>query len=120
VTARTLQKSPTPPTISTAVAGLIQRLTAIPAGSHHILSCYVRLKPRDRTRASYLITEFKDRVKTLRADPMVLALARDERLAVERDLNQILSYLAIRATCRILPGWPSSPARNWACSRQWP
>ncbi len=93
MTGQILGRSPATLSVSTDVPGLIQRLTAIPAGSHHILSCYIRLKPRDRTRASYLITEFKDRVKALRADPMVLALARDERLAVERDLNQILGYL---------------------------
>jgi peptide subunit release factor 1 (eRF1) len=75
------------------VGVLIQHLVAVPAGSHHILSCYVRLEPRDRTRANYLITEFKDRVKVLRTDPMVLTLGRDERRAIEGDLTRILDYL---------------------------
>jgi peptide subunit release factor 1 (eRF1) len=90
MTARTVQQ---PPSIATDAGALVQRLVSIPAGSHHILSCYVRLEPRDRTRANYLITEFKDRVKVLRTDPMVLTLGRDERLAIERDLTRILDYL---------------------------
>jgi peptide chain release factor subunit 1 len=90
---QTLRPPPARPGVSTDVVALLRRLVAIPAGSHHILSCYIRLKPRDRTRANYLITESKDRVRALRADPMVRALARDEGLAVERDLTRILSYL---------------------------
>lgn len=93
MTEQVLRRSPARPRVSIDVPGLIQRLTAIPPGSHHILSCYVRLEPRDRTRANYLVTEFKHRVKALRADPMVLALARDEHLAIERDLTRILDHL---------------------------
>jgi peptide subunit release factor 1 (eRF1) len=73
--------------------GVIQHHGAVPAGSHHILSCYVRLESRDRTRATYLTTELKERVKILRTDPAVLALGRAERLAIERDLARVLEYL---------------------------
>jgi peptide subunit release factor 1 (eRF1) len=91
---QTLHSPPARPTVSTDLGSLVQRLTAIPAGSHHILSCYVRLEPRDRTRVKYLITELKDRAKALRADPMIPGLGRDERLAIERDLSRILEYLS--------------------------
>jgi peptide subunit release factor 1 (eRF1) len=93
MTARTLHPPGARPTVSTDVGSLVQRLTAIPGGSHHILSCYVRLESRDRTRATYLTTKLKERVKSLRTDPAVLALGRDERLAFERDLAQVLQYL---------------------------
>ena len=93
MTAQTLHPPRPRPTVSTDLVSLVQRLTAIRAGSHHILSCYIRLESRDRTRATYLTTELKERVKILRTDPMVLALGRDERLAVERDLARVLEYL---------------------------
>ena len=92
MTAQTLHPPRTRPTVSTDLGSLVQRLTAIRAGSHHILSCYIRLEPRDRSRDNYRI-EFKDRVKALRADAMVLTLGRDERLAIERDLTRVLDYL---------------------------
>jgi peptide subunit release factor 1 (eRF1) len=90
---QTLRRPAAGPSVSTDAAALIQRLTGIPAGSHHILSCYVRVKPRDRTRATYLTTELKERAKALRADPALLTLTRDQRLAVERDLTRVLDYL---------------------------
>lgn len=90
---QTLRTPAARPSVSTDVVALITRLVAIPTGSHHILSCYIRLGPRDRTRATYLITELKDRAKALRTDPTVLTLARDVRLAVERDLTRVLDYV---------------------------
>lgn len=92
MTAQTVQRPRERPTVATDMGALIQCLVAVPAGSHHILSCYVRLEPRDRSRDNYRI-EFKDRVKALRTDPMMLALGRDERLAIERDLTRVLDYL---------------------------
>ncbi|MEO7137754.1 MAG: hypothetical protein ABI037_08550 [Gemmatimonadales bacterium] len=92
MTAQTVQRPRERPTVATDVGALIQRLVTVPAGSHHILSCYIRLEPRDRSRETYRI-ELKDRLKALRADAMVLTLGRDERLAIERDLTRVLDYL---------------------------
>jgi peptide subunit release factor 1 (eRF1) len=94
MTAQTVQRPRHRPTVATDMGVLIQHLVAVPAGRHHILSCYVRLEPRDRTRANYLITEFKDRAKDLRADAMALTLGRDERRAIERDLTRVFDYLS--------------------------
>ncbi len=60
MTAQTVQRPRERPTIATDVGALVRRLVAVPAGSHHILSCYIRLEPRDRTRETYRI-ELKDR-----------------------------------------------------------
>ena len=92
MTAQTVQRPREKPAPATDTGALLQRLVAVPAASHHILSCYIRLEPRDRTRDNYLI-EFKDRVKALRTDPMVLTLGREEGLEIERDLTRVLDYL---------------------------
>jgi peptide subunit release factor 1 (eRF1) len=89
---QTFQQSAARPTVITDVPALVQRLTAIVPGRHRILSCYVRLEPRDRIRDNYLIA-FKNRMKGLHGDPMMSLLPREERVAVERDLDRILHYL---------------------------
>jgi peptide subunit release factor 1 (eRF1) len=88
-----VEARPTGPTVSTDTEALVRRLIALPAGKYQILSCYVRLTPEDRIRASYLI-ELKDRVKALQGDPTKLALGHDQRVALERDLDRILEYLS--------------------------
>jgi peptide subunit release factor 1 (eRF1) len=89
---QTFQQSPNRPTVITDVPALMQRLTSIVPGEYRILSCYVRLEQRDRVRDNYLIA-FKNRMKGLHADPMMALLSREERVAVERDLDRILRYL---------------------------
>jgi peptide subunit release factor 1 (eRF1) len=71
----------------------VHRLAAIAPGTHRILSCYVRLELRDRTRRGYLV-ELKDCAKALETDPAMLALDRVGRLGVERDLARILEHLS--------------------------
>lgn len=74
------------------LAPLLERLTAIPSGTYRILSCYVRLEPRDRTRNAYRI-DVRARTKALQSDAFWATLDRNERLAVERDLSRIGDYL---------------------------
>ena len=81
------------PTVTVDLQALIQRLAALPAGRHRIVSCYVRLEPGDRASASYLI-ELKDRLKALSQDRIILTLSREARLRVERDLDRIMAYLS--------------------------
>ena len=56
------------------------RLAAIAPGNYWVVSCYLKLEPRDRTRGKYLI-KLKTRAKGL-AEPAVAA-----------DLQQVLEYL---------------------------
>lgn len=83
---------PPGPRLATAVAPELERLANVPPGPHAVVSCYVRLEPWDRTANRYLLT-WKAKARALEADPRVAALAREERLALERDLARIGGYL---------------------------
>ncbi len=80
------------PGLTPAIGPLIDRLAAIAPGTHHIVSCYVRLNPRERTRQQYL-TEIRSRIHTLGKDPMMATLEDEARAAVERDLTRVWGYL---------------------------
>lgn len=103
MTSRTVRRPPAGPTVHTQVGDLIQRLVALPAGGHHILSGYVRLEPRDRVRDNYLIA-FKDAAKALRADLLQLALPRQEGLEVAGDITRMRRYLEHPAGLPYAPG----------------
>ena len=60
----------------------LARLAAIQPGNHWVVSCYLKLEPRDRTRGKYLI-KMKNRVK---------ALSQAHREAAD-SLRQVLDYL---------------------------
>ena len=79
------------PHLSEALAPLIDSLTAIPPGSHRVLSCYLRLGPRDRSRGKYL-TDFRSRRKTIETGPAA-TLDHEARSSVERDLDRMERYL---------------------------
>jgi peptide subunit release factor 1 (eRF1) len=85
-------KRPLEPKLESAIAPLLEHLTRLPPGPHWIVSCYVRLEPGDRVRSRYLLA-LKERIKALEADPRVLTLSQEDRLAVERDLARIRGYL---------------------------
>ncbi len=85
-------KRPLQPQVSTAIAPLLERLIAIPSGTHRILSCYVRLDPRDRTRNAYQ-ADFRARKQALESDPLWVTLNRNQRSEVEGDLTRIAEYL---------------------------
>ena len=92
MTPQTVRPPAETPMMSRDPGQLVRDLLAVPAGRHHVLSCYVRLGPTDRVRDNYLAA-FKDAVKTLEAEPAKLALSRDDTLAAERDLDRIFRYL---------------------------
>jgi len=87
---------PVEPRVVTELSPLIERLAAITPGRQRVLSCYVRLGPRDRTRAKYL-TEVRNRARALEQDPMFLSLSPDERGEVSRGIAALLDYLATPA-----------------------
>jgi peptide subunit release factor 1 (eRF1) len=62
----------------------VQRLAAIEPGPYWVVTCYLKLEPRDRTRGKYLI-KMKNRVKE--------ALARGGREASVGDVQRVLEYL---------------------------
>jgi len=85
-----IEASETPVGQTEALGALIRRLSDIAPRRYRVLSCYLRLEPGDRFREAYLV-ELKDRVKAVKIDPVMLALEREERLAVERDLARIVA-----------------------------
>jgi peptide subunit release factor 1 (eRF1) len=74
------------------VPEILERLTRLQPGRHRIVTCYLKLEPRDRSRGKYLI-KVKNRVKdAIQALPR-LGLERAEAEAVERDLDRVQQYL---------------------------
>lgn len=77
---------------SPAISERLARLTAVPAGSHPVVSCYLKLEPRDRARGKYLI-KFKNRLKDALKGLPRLGLERPAQEAVARDLDRIQAHL---------------------------
>jgi len=67
-------------------------LASLPPDDHPIVSCYVRLEPRDRTRQRYLTT-FKSRVNDLRPEIERLATNHQIRESVQHDIERIAEHL---------------------------
>jgi len=74
------------------LAGVIERLTHVKAGKHRVVSCYLKLEPRDRSRGKYLI-KLKNRVKSAAQAMPRLRLERSVSEAVVRDLNRVQQFL---------------------------
>jgi len=73
-------------------ADLLDRLTRVQAGDHRIVTCYLKLEPRDRSRGKYLI-KVKNRVKSaIQALPR-LGLERHIADEVARDLDRVQQFL---------------------------
>jgi peptide chain release factor subunit 1 len=74
------------------VHAVVQRLASIEPGSAWVVSCYLKLEPRDRTRGKYLI-KMKNRVREREGALARQALSHDDREAIAASLRQILDYL---------------------------
>ncbi|MGH7562240.1 MAG: hypothetical protein ACRENB_14605 [Gemmatimonadales bacterium] len=70
----------------------LQRLVRIHPGKHWIVSCYLKLEPRDRTRGKYLI-KLKNRVRDVIEALPAEGLSRAEADLVIDDLRRIQSLL---------------------------
>ena len=71
---------------------LLDRLTHVQPGEHRVVTCYLKLEPRDRSRGKYLI-KVKNRVKAaLQALPR-LKLERRIADEVARDLDRVQQFL---------------------------
>src|SRR5256885_16385705 len=70
----------------------IARLASLEPGDHWVVSCYLKLEPRDRTRGKYLI-KMKNRVREREAALARQALSHDDREAIAASLRDVLDYL---------------------------
>jgi len=70
----------------------VARLAAIEPGQHWVVSCYLKLEPRDRTRGKYLI-KMKNRVREREAALARLALSHQDRETIAANLREVLDYL---------------------------
>jgi peptide subunit release factor 1 (eRF1) len=73
-------------------ARLLERLTRIRPDHYRVVSCYLKLEPRDRSRGKYLI-KLKNRIKAAVHGLPRLGLDRDISEPVIRDLDRIQQFL---------------------------
>lgn len=81
------------PTMPTdGVKPQLERLNAFRAGRNRVVTCYLKLEPRDRSRGKYLI-KLKNRIKTVIESLGESGLPRTVREAVTDDLDRLENYL---------------------------
>ncbi|MFL5533359.1 MAG: hypothetical protein ACJ8BC_15440 [Gemmatimonadales bacterium] len=71
---------------------LLERLTRIRPDHYRVVSCYLKLEPRDRSRGKYLI-KLKNRIKAAVHGVPRLGLDRGTSEPVLRDLDRIQQFL---------------------------
>jgi peptide subunit release factor 1 (eRF1) len=74
------------------MAETLQRLARVQVGTHQVVSCYLKLEPRDRIRGKYQI-KLKNRIKAAIQGLPRLGLSRPDSEAVLRDLDRIQQFL---------------------------
>jgi len=74
-----------------AVRRTIQRLAALGPGPHQVVSCYLKLEPRDKTRGKYLI-KMKNRVRDALASLDGRGLERAQRETAAADLERVQRF----------------------------
>ena len=74
-----------------AVREAVERLSAIEPGPYEAVSCYLKLEPRDKARAKYLI-KIKNRIKQLASDLERRPLDHTQRESVRADLDRLRRY----------------------------
>jgi len=75
-----------------SIAAQLERLNAFRPGKHRVVSCYLKVEPRDRARGKYLI-KVKNRVRDLEAALPELGLDRATMEAIKADLSRVLAFL---------------------------
>ncbi|HEX5003942.1 MAG TPA: hypothetical protein VFV65_01415 [Gemmatimonadales bacterium] len=75
-----------------SIAAQLARLNQVRPGPHRVVSCYLKLEPRDRARGKYLI-KLKNRVRDLEKALPELGLPRGTAEAVAADLKRVVSFL---------------------------
>jgi peptide subunit release factor 1 (eRF1) len=70
----------------------LERLTQVQPGIHRVVTCYLKLEPRDRARGKYLI-KVKNRVKSALSALPRLGLERAIADEIGRDLDRMQQFL---------------------------
>ena len=70
----------------------LEKLTSIKPGSHWVVSCYLKLEPRDRVRGKYRV-KLKNRVRGVLDALPRLGLDKAALDSVSRDMNRIQDHL---------------------------
>jgi peptide subunit release factor 1 (eRF1) len=71
---------------------VLERLTRVQPGKHRVVTCYLKLEPRDRSRGKYLI-KVKNRIKSALLALPRLGLERSVADEVQRDLDKVQQFL---------------------------
>jgi peptide chain release factor subunit 1 len=74
-----------------AVRAAIGRLSSLEPGDYRVVSCYLKLEPRDKTRGKYVI-KMKNRVRDVAAQLERRPLDHAEREAARADLESVLRF----------------------------
>src|SRR6266581_3267859 len=74
-----------------AVRAAIERLSRVQPGAYYVVSCYLKLEPRDKTRGKYLI-KIKNRIREALAALQRQELERALRAQVAADLERVQAY----------------------------
>src|SRR3979490_701600 len=74
-----------------AVRAAVDRLSRIQPGAYQVVSCYLKLEPRDKTRGKYLI-KIKNRAREALAALERQDLERALRAQVAADLERVQAY----------------------------
>jgi len=77
---------------NTEIQRLLARLTRLRTDEHRIVTCYLKVEPRDRTRGKYLI-KLKNRVREVEVALEGMGLPRSVREEVSADLRRIQDQL---------------------------
>ncbi|HEX5385940.1 MAG TPA: hypothetical protein VFW66_04500 [Gemmatimonadales bacterium] len=88
-------------TPTVAIAAQLDRLTRIRSDEHRVVSCYLKLEPRDRARGKYLI-KLRNRVRQAMAALPRLGLERAAAEEVKHDLGRVVDHL--RDPAHLPPG----------------
>jgi peptide subunit release factor 1 (eRF1) len=75
-----------------SIAAQLDRLNSFRPGKHRVVSCYLKVEPRDRARGKYLI-KVKNRIRALEAALPELKLERATVEAIKADLARLLIFL---------------------------
>src|SRR5713101_9242547 len=79
------------PANESAVRAAVERLSRLPPGAYHVVSCYLKLEPRDKTRGKYLI-KIKNRIREALAALQRQDFERAIRAQVAADLERVQGY----------------------------
>src|SRR5690606_37202323 len=74
----------------------LDRLTRVRPGRHQVVSCYLKLEPRDRSRSRYFV-KLRNRARQVLDGLPRLGLAREVEEAARKDIDRIVEYLRIPA-----------------------